>query len=487
MRRQTEVADALGRPRLPDLPAGHSDELRTAVADGRVGVAAAAAAEAVRRGASDAWLAAVIADRLGPVLANAGAPAPALWAVCDLAALAASAEPDQRGPAWAAALATAAELPMATAWPAPAGRPGDLASALGAGDGDGAAAMTVHALEASGATAATQEILQWACWHAGDLGVGLVTAHKVGELSRLAGPSELLPALARWLADRRDASAATAAHVDRQSGWRAQLTAIAAQGDAAKARAFVEPKFRAHVTDGGVAGALRAMRRGAEAGVPQELLCQSLVLAAAERLWRCDDARLRQTDADERRGDLEAVFALCASVRQLHGRVDGAAWVDALFYATALVAGHAALDLAPEDRPALPEPAALHQTWDHGPEIAKVIGQLQARRAAGAIAVLRAYLLLGLPEQPLVALLRDAVADDWRGDLAGQGLAVATLRAGVDEFCALHGHPQREWVLVAAMASVCAPAPAASTVHVARRAWQVRHLGIAAPALVAWQ
>ncbi len=453
-------ADALGRPILPEKQwTAAPTDLAEAVQAGDAGLAAAAAADAVRSGLPDAQLALVVANRLAQVLAVGGAAAPALWTACDLAALAATAEPDQRGPAWAATLATVAQLPVAPAFGAPS-KAADPPTA--------------------------QALVEAACWHAGDLGVAATTAHKVTELDRLAPGSALLPALGRWLATRRDSLATTAAHLQRQQSWRGQLAAIGAQpADAAKARAFVEPKFRAHLTDGGVAGALRAMRRGAEVGVPQELLCQSLLLAAAERLRRCDDDRLHQTGARERRADLEAVFALCDTVRQSRGRVSGAAWIDLLLCATALVAGHAGLDRAPDERPDLPAPAALHQTWDHGPEIAKVVGQLQLRRADGAIAVLRAYLLLGLPEQPLVALLRDAVADDWRGGDADQGLAVATLRAGIDAFCALGGHPHRELVLAAAIASVCAVDRPASAALAGRRAGQQRPLGLAPLSLAA--
>ncbi len=463
--------DVLGRPQLPDRTAVlQRDDLTAALQAGDVGQVAAAATEAVRAGLSDAALAALVAARLAGALGECNVAAPALWTACDLAALAAAAEPDQRGPAWAAALCAAAELPNSIA-----------ASQDPAQAADGATGPTDD-----GQRATARTLVETACWRAGDLGVAVVTAHKVVELWNLSAAAPLLPALSAWLQAQREQMPTATAHLARQANWRGQLAAIAAQpGDAAKAKVFVEPKFRAHLTDGGVAGALRAVRRGAEVGVPQELLCQSLVLAAAERLWRCDDDRLRETGASERRADLEAVFTLCATVRQLRGRVDGAAWLDLLLYATALVAGHAALDRSADERPALPAPAALHQTWDHGPEIAKVIGHLQGRRAEGAIAVLRAYLLLGLPEQPLVALLRDAVADDWRGRAADQGLAVATLRAGIDEFCALGGHPHRELVLAAAMASVCAPGPAAATALVARRAWQQRQLGLAMPALVA--
>lgn len=414
--------------------------LQSALAGGSAEQMARAAVQACADGATDGQLAATFGRAVGPAWASADGEAMA--GAVDAAAMAAGAG-DRRGFAWACAFGLARELLADRATPT------------------GAASGTLQALAA-------------ACGQPMSGGRNVVVAARGRELAQLAGdgPEHALGA-PNAPADNLDAY--DAAWPARRSAWAGQLPQIAGLRDDTKARAFVEHKFRVHLLDGGVDGALRAMLRAAQAGVPHELLAGSLVLAAAERLLRGEG----QPDdwALHGQADLERLVILASEIRRLRGTVAGEAWLELLLYGAGRVAWHAPLDKPQRERRDLPEPAALHQTWDHGPEIAKIHAALAARRADDAIAVLRGYLLLGLPEQPLCDQLRQCAVDDWRGELPDQGRCVSLWRAAIDEYCAAAGHPQRDLILAAAMRAACTPQPPRRTARRAELAWQQAHLG----------
>ncbi len=433
------VSDALGQPVpgwAPDAAqaADTASLLDQAWTPRQPGVLSAAVVHAVASGWDDPqlarWLAAKLADHS---LAGSAVG----WLVADVAQGAHQGEPQRRAVPWAVAASLVSE--------AAAGPIGLFAGPVS---------------------------LAAACARPGPRGTALITAHKATLLAHVTGQAA---------PGGHDAVAATAlddmAHAKRRAVWVDRLAQWADCRDETKARAFVEPKFRVHLLQGGIDGAQRAVCRGLDVGIPHELIAQSLILAAAERLWRCDP----QGDADPAvihgRADLEAVFLLCASVRQLRGRIDTASWLDLLLFATGQVAGLAPLDLPEAQRPALPEPAALHQTWDHGPEIAKIVGHLHAGRGIQAVAVLRAYFLLALPEQPLCAQLREAMLADRRADTLAAARGMAMGLAAIDEFMAAAGHPHRELILAAATASLCAPLPQRTSLQLAEAAWQRRHIG----------
>lgn len=429
--------DGFGRPCRGWAPtAAQAADVRAlldqALAARQSAVLAAAVVHAVLRGWDDTalaqWLCAALADR------GLGA-SPVAWAVADIATTVGQVEPDRRAVPWAVA-----------------------------------AALVSDACDAAPRSALA---VQTACWAAGPRGLALIAAYKASQLATVSGA---VPVAA--VAPVQD----DAGHAARRLAWAAQLPLWADRRDETKARAFVEPKFRAHLLQGGIDGAQKAVCRGLDVGIPHELIAQSLVLAAADRLWRCDPQPDTDPHAAVGRADAETVFVLAASVRQLRGRVDPQAWLDLLLFATGQVAALAVLDVPASAVPALPEPAALHQTWDHGPEIAKVIGYLNKGCGQEAVAVLRAYFLLALPEQPLCAQLREAVLADRRSHWADQARGIALGHAAIDEFMAAAGHPHRELILAAALVSLCVPMPARSSLALAEAAWQRRHLGVVLPA-----
>lgn len=409
---------------------------------------------------------------------------PVAWAVADCGRLAAEIDTDRAGLPWAYAAALATERMHAfSARQDAVADPGiaELSTAIARGAG-AAAAHAVQVLIAQGAT--QREVLgqlaDLACRHPGDAGVAAIAVAKVADLGAALGEDGLLgilPHLAADLAQRPERLASTVASGSRLAALRPSLLAAGALRDEAKARAFVEPKFRVHLVDGKPEQALKACLRAAEVGIPHELLAQSLSLAAAERVLRCDPRWSRDTTVAESAVDAAHLLILASAVRQLRGLASPAAWLELLLFSANLVAESATLDRPLRDRTELPEPAQIHQTWDHGPEIAKIVGHLQAGRGPQAVAVLRAYFLLVLPEQPLCTQLREASLADRHGQSVEAARAIALMAAAVDEFSALSAHPHRELLLAAALGFLAEPQPPRSTLAVAEAALQRLQVG----------
>ncbi len=296
-------------------------------------------------------------------------------------------------------------------------------------------------------------LLRLACAFPGDAGVAARTALAFTDLRAAAGEAgllELYPRLARALAERPERQAVTQAHADRMAPLQAKLADIAAAADPDKARFFQEAKFRPHLLDGKGDTAWRACVKALEFGVPRELLAGSLALAAAERVLRFDPRHDADDSVLEGWPDALQLLGLSATVRQLAALVPEPEWAALFLYAVAAIHAAAALDAPEKLRFVLPEPEALHQTWDHGPEIAKIVAHLQAGRAERAIAIVRAYFLMVLPDQPLCRQLLEASMADLQGPAWAQAQAIAGMSAAVAAFQALGAHPQRELPLCAA-------------------------------------
>ncbi|MSQ81716.1 MAG: hypothetical protein EXR77_02215 [Myxococcales bacterium] len=443
--------------------------LRSALATGSEEEVAAAAILAAQAGLDDGHLAAIVAEQLAPWLPVL--PPPVVWALCDVPALASGVEADRRAVLWAVAFGLLAEAQRSTQL-----RSQRDAQPQTQRDDQPKRPAAPTLADDSGESGSNSEWLALSCLSPGDGAAAAVTALKVLELSDLAGTAVLLPALGAAIANYPQQLAYTRGHAERRLDWQDSLAAASGGRDQVNVRSFVEPKFRLHVLDGGCRGALRAVQRGVEVGIAHELLAQSVVMAAADRLWRFDAQHDDDDSVAEGRGDAELVLVAASAMRQLRTRVPAQVWLQLLYFCSGLVAVHAPLDKPIADRIDLPEPQALPQSWDHGPEIAKIIAHLSAGRATQAIAVLRGYFLLGLPEQPLCALLREAAVGDFRGRLLDQARAISCLRAAIDEFAAAAGHPQRELILAAAMASVCAPNRPRHGAQQAQLAWQRAHL-----------
>jgi hypothetical protein len=196
---------------------------------------------------------------------------------------------------------------------------------------------------------------------------------------------------------------------------------------------------------------LRAAVKALEFGVPRELLAGSLTLAAAERLLRFDPRLDADESVVEGWPDALHLLVLTSAVRQLAVVVAADDWIALYLYAVAQVHAGAALDAAQRDRFLLPDPEAVQQTWDHGPEIAKIVVHVHAGRAERAVAMLRAYFLMVLPDQPLCRQLLEAAMADGQGPAWAQALAIAAMSSAIAEFQALGGHPHRELPLCAAV------------------------------------
>lgn len=296
-------------------------------------------------------------------------------------------------------------------------------------------------------------LLRLACAFPGDAGVAAQTALAFTDLRAAAGEVGLLdlyPRLARVLAERPERLAVTQAHAERMAPLQPKLADMAAAADPDKARFFQEAKFRPHLLDGKGDTPWRACVKALEFGVPRELLAGSLSLAAAERVLRFDPRHDADDSVLEGWPDTLQLLALAATVRQLAALVPEPEWTALFLYAVAAIHAAAALDAPEKQRFVLPEPEALHQTWDHGPEIAKIVAHLHAGRADRAIAIVRAYFLMVLPDQPLCRQLLEGSMADLQGPAWAQALAIAGMSAAVAAFQALGAHPQRELPLCAA-------------------------------------
>lgn len=464
----TPSRDAWGQPRAGWLPAigeGQEPELWFAMADGAK--VAAAAVLWIESGWRDdqlaGWLARELAGRRG------GLTSAAWWSLAGGARLAAEVEPERRAVAWASvavlvAQAVAGAERMEFSMGSGEGAAMPLADALAAGNGSAARAAAHRRVAGNGNAAALAEILRLACIFPGDAGTNAISAAALAQLApslSAADLQELLPQFAAAMAEGSVQSPWVLAHQARMAALAERLTAMADRRDPEKTRAFAEAKFRVHLLDTGAEGALKAVLRAAEVGVPHELLAGSLVMAAAERVLRADPRQAPDPDYLEGPAETAGLLLLASAARQLRGQVPARDWLELALFAASWTAALAVHDLPETRRQPLAEPAALHQTWDHGPEIAKVIKALQEGAPELAIAVLRAYFLLALPEQPLAVQMRQvAVALPAPAGL-GRCLAAALLHAGIDEFLALADLPQRERILGAAVrAALAVPAPA---------------------------
>lgn len=324
-------------------------------------------------------------------------------------------------------------------------------------------------------------LLGLACRHPGDGGVVAITVQRLMDLRPLAGEAGLQPLLgrlARALAERPERQAFSVAHAQRIQALADRLPVLAQAADPDKGKLFAEPKFRVHLLDGKTEdAALRATVRALEVGIPPGLIAGSLELAAAERLLRFDSGWDQDDSVVEGRADVEQLVLLAAAVRQLRPLVPARDWLELLLFAVGLLHASAAMDAPERDRKPLPEPEAVHQTWDHGPEIAKIVGALQAGDGERAIAVLRAYFLLVLPEQPLALALAEAAMTDRPASAGDQARAIATMGAAIGAFHALAGHPHRELPLCAALRSLAAPRTSRTAFRSAQAVLQARDTG----------
>lgn len=250
-------------------------------------------------------------------------------------------------------------------------------------------------------------------------------------------------------------------HEDRLEAVRPRIADWTRRERPELAKAFAEPRFRAHLTDGAAAGAgLRATCQALEAGVPQGLLAESVLLAAAERVLRFDVEVDADPDVAEGWLDVRRLLELAAAVHRMRGRMPVERWTEFLLLGADLVHSSAVLDAAPADRPPWPEPEPLTATWDHGPEIARLLKDLSAGQTLRAIGLLRGYLAAGLPEQPLVRELVRSVAVLPAAGAADRCQMLGCVLAAWDGHRALVGHPQQDLLLGAAL-----------RVMTARRAW----------------
>ena len=183
----------------------------------------------------------------------------------------------------------------------------------------------------------------------------------------------------------------------------------------------------------------------------------SVALAAAERAVRFDPENAADPRYAEGYADAICGLELAAATLRLLRHADDPAWLRLLMTTLWVVNGQAALDAPKARRVPLPDAEAIAQTWDHGPELAKLQARVLAGEPERAIAVLRGYLLMALPVQPLCQQLLAVGFEDLHSAPAGQLLAARALAAGVEVFSTLGENPHRELALCGAIRLAAAP------------------------------
>ncbi len=284
----------------------------------------------------------------------------------------------------------------------------------------------------------------------------LVASAGVVELRRACGDEAVVPLLARLARSvaacrAGPINADAAAHEARIAAISDGLDDLAGAEDAEKTRAFHEPKFRRHLIDGRPEQAFKAMTRALAFGVPHDLLLTSVALAAAERMLRFHAPWDERADVREGWTEVSELVAVAAALRSLRQPLPARVWVALLLDTTWLVASAAPLDADEAVRFSLPDPLALDKTWDHGPELARLAARIQAHDAAGAIGLLRGYVMMALPEQPLCRQLAEAALFDQVATGPARLTLFAGTTAAIDEFNAAAEHPHRELLLCAAL------------------------------------
>ncbi len=227
--------------------------------------------------------------------------------------------------------------------------------------------------------------------------------------------------------------------------------------DPDKAGAFQEARFRPHLLGAKPDVLVRAVGKALAFGVPRGRVASSLCLAAAERVLRFDAAIARSARRQETWLDMGWLLQICEAIRTLGVLHDRPGWLALLLHGALWTRAASPLDAATPQ--ALPEPETLARTWDHGPEIARVTGAMLRGDGRAAMAVLRGYLMMVLPEQPLSAEIASAALEDRAASAAEQGALLATVVAALASFGAAAGLPHRDLLLCAALHVWTAPQP----------------------------
>lgn len=344
-----------------------------------------------------------------------------------------------------------------------------LEAAIAAGNPAAAAVAVERRLAAGDGGAAVEKrligLLYKNAGRAGHLAPFVAAACELRQTcgDELVGP--LHAALAGSLAGAVAAAVnpALAAHLARVEPLLAQVSDLHAAENPTRAAAFNEPLFRQHLLAGKTETALKALRRGLAFGVPRELLARSLCLAAAERMLRFDTQIDGRRDRLEQWADVGWLLVQSSAIAQLRRHQDGPDWIGLLAHGVFLVDAAATLDAPPPRRAPLPDAEEGTASWEHGPQIGRICGLIRAGHGDRAMAALRGYLLLGLPEQPLSSQLARLMFDDVRRPAWQQATLIATVCAAVEQFNVLAEHPHRELLLCAAIRLVTAPNLAAET------------------------
>lgn len=311
----------------------------------------------------------------------------------------------------------------------------------------------------AGSPARRDTVLRQVAAAPGDLGILAAAAARLCDLDGLVGAElagQLWGCLATAVADQRPQHPWSGASAGLLAGMDARLQAAAAAEDEGKGSVFAEAKFRPHLLDSAPDVHRRAWWKAVEFGVPHGLLAASLGLAAADRVLRFDAAIDADPTAVEGWPHAAWLLVVVSAVRRLRPLLGGADWLRLATFAAGLVHANRVLDDRSRVGRELPEPDQVHATWDHGPEIARVVAHLQAGRGERAMAAVRSYHLLVLPEQPLLRQVLEAACDGLHTSARHQALGIAILSAAVDETNALGQHPHRERVLCAALRAIAA-------------------------------
>ncbi|HAN31596.1 MAG TPA: hypothetical protein DCQ06_08380 [Myxococcales bacterium] len=222
-----------------------------------------------------------------------------------------------------------------------------------------------------------------------------------------------------------------------------------ARQDPAKASAFQEARFRPHLIGANPTIQIKALTKAVAFGVPRSLIADSLSIGAAQRLLHFDPSHARSVRTPEGWLDMGWLLQVAVATRKLLLLREQPLWLSLLGHVVVMLGASSALETAQVEP--LPEPQTADRNWDHGPQIAQVTGAMLAADAPRAMAALRGYLLMVLPEQPLCAGLISAVLEDRAATAHEQGHLLSCLSAALEAFSGCGNLAHREILPCAAI------------------------------------
>jgi nitrite reductase/ring-hydroxylating ferredoxin subunit len=202
------------------------------------------------------------------------------------------------------------------------------------------------------------------------------------------------------------------------------------------------------VLDGSNEEAFQAVWSALAAGVPAARVAEALVLAAAERLLRFDDAHERDPGVAENWLWATHRFTFASAVRNALERFDHPDALRFLFQAVMFIHSGRGMDLTPAER---------FERAEEDADLDSVLAAVSAREPRAAVCRGLGYLAAGGAAEELEAALLDACFAGRFVRPIVEAHGIKTTVAAFEEHAALAGDPERTLPIAAALRLVASP------------------------------